>query len=86
MQLDSLWTWPVFTSTSSDEDAIKGFGEYIFHIDGTSGRDISEFSPYPHEKEVVFVPGTCVRVVEVNDSYCVLEERTSCVISNYFVH
>jgi len=39
------------------------------------GRDISEFSAYPHEKEVLFVPGTCVRVIEVNDGSYELRER-----------
>jgi len=32
-------------------------------------------SAYPHEKEVLFVPGTCVRVMEINDTRCVLQER-----------
>ena len=50
---------------------------YTLEIHGLYGRDISEFSAYPHEKEVLFVPGTCVRVIEVNDGHSKLQERMS---------
>ena len=49
-------------------------------LHGVYGRDISEFSAYPHEKEVLFVPGTCVRVIAVNDGSCVLQECMICII------
>lgn len=52
------------------------FGSYKFVVMGTYGRDIGEFSKYPNEKEVLFVPGTQLRVVEVTDTETKLQERT----------
>jgi len=70
-----IWTWPGFTSTSASKDTTSSFGTYTFRIHGVFGRDISQFSEYHFEKEVLFVPGTSMRVLQAGDSYCELQER-----------
>ena len=72
---ESVFTWAGFTSTSRDEEVARKFGPYIFMINGEFGRDISQFSEYPHEREVLFVPGTRLDVVQVNRQSCHLRER-----------
>jgi len=74
LQHNRLWTWPAFTSTSTEPRQAHHFGAYTFEIHSVYGRDISEFSGFANEKEVLFVPGTCVRVMEVRDDCCVLHE------------
>jgi len=74
LQQGALQTWTGFTSCSANEKIASQSGTYTLHIHGVYGRDISEFSSHPHEKEVLFVPGTCMRVMEVSDTHCVLQE------------
>ena len=73
---ESVFTWAGFTSTSRDEEVARKFGPYIFMINGEFGRDISQFSEYPEEKEVLFVPGTRMEVLNVKYDSCHLQERT----------
>lgn len=57
-------TWWAFSSTSlrNDLGAFIGTGESTsFCIDGV-GVDIAAFSAYPHEKEVLLLPGTTLMV------------------------
>ncbi|CAF3048191.1 unnamed protein product [Rotaria sp. Silwood2] len=53
--------WPTFTCTSRNKDVAHGFGAYIFEIeaspnDWTYRTDISKYSEYPQEQEVLFYP------------------------------
>ncbi|CAF4351806.1 unnamed protein product [Rotaria sp. Silwood2] len=53
--------WPTFTSTSRNRDVAHGFGNYIFEIDASADdstyrTDISKYSDYPEEQEVLFYP------------------------------
>eukprot|EP00698_Gefionella_okellyi_P023919 TRINITY_DN829_c0_g1_i8.p1 TRINITY_DN829_c0_g1~~TRINITY_DN829_c0_g1_i8.p1 ORF type:complete len:873 (+),score=125.25 TRINITY_DN829_c0_g1_i8:117-2735(+) len=74
IQMQTIWTWPGFSSTSLSSTASSGFGKFTFTIHGTFGRNISAFSQFPAEREVLFLPGTSMRVVEVTDTQCVLQE------------
>eukprot|EP00698_Gefionella_okellyi_P006481 TRINITY_DN15814_c0_g1_i1.p1 TRINITY_DN15814_c0_g1~~TRINITY_DN15814_c0_g1_i1.p1 ORF type:complete len:554 (-),score=86.53 TRINITY_DN15814_c0_g1_i1:75-1736(-) len=68
-----IWTWGAFSSTS-ETNTLSGFGQYKFIIYGVYGRAISELSRFPNEKEVLFVPGSQLRVLEVKDGICYLQE------------
>ncbi|CAF1356559.1 unnamed protein product, partial [Rotaria sordida] len=53
--------WPTFTCTSRNRDVAYRFGDYIFEIDAskhnwTYRSDISKYSIYPKEQEVLFYP------------------------------
>ncbi|CAF3427127.1 unnamed protein product [Rotaria socialis] len=53
--------WPTFTCTSRDKDVAHGFGNYMFEIeasedDWTYRTDISKYSEFPAEQEVIFYP------------------------------
>ncbi|CAF3658342.1 unnamed protein product [Rotaria sp. Silwood1] len=53
--------WPTFTCTSRNRDVAHDFGNYIFEInasknDWTYRSDISKYSIYPEEQEVLFYP------------------------------
>ncbi|CAF4137612.1 unnamed protein product, partial [Rotaria sp. Silwood2] len=53
--------WPTFTCTSRNRDIAHHFGDYIFEInasknDWTNRCDISNYSIYPEEQEVLFYP------------------------------
>ena len=53
--------WWAFTSTSRSKDARKEFGGgsgTIFQISSNDGRDISQYSSFGDEKEVVLLPGS----------------------------
>jgi acetyltransferase-like isoleucine patch superfamily enzyme len=59
-----------FFSTSRDlepatEYAGEGGGGYLFTVDGVSGRDISAFSEFGLETEVLFGPSTRFSVIDV---------------------
>lgn len=57
---DSFY-WAAFTSTSKCEKICANFKDdkgSIFHINSLTGKDVSEFSVYPQEEEVVFMPYT----------------------------
>jgi len=53
--------WPTFTCTSRNRDIAHRFGDYMFEIDvsiddWTYRSDISKYSVYPEEEEVLFYP------------------------------
>ncbi|CAF3616462.1 unnamed protein product [Rotaria sp. Silwood1] len=53
--------WPTFTSTSRNRDVAHRFGDYTFEIDASKNdwtyrSDISRYSIYPEEEEVLFYP------------------------------
>ena len=79
----SLWVWPDFTTTSADDIVATTASRYTLSIQSLYGRDISEFSPYD-EKEVLFVPGTCVRVLKMDADGCVLQEGKNILYSILF--
>ncbi|CAF3298929.1 unnamed protein product [Rotaria socialis] len=59
--------WPTFSSTSRDRRVAKMFGSYLFEIeassnDGTYRADISNYSQYQGEKEILFYPYSGFRV------------------------
>ncbi|CAF4127882.1 unnamed protein product [Adineta steineri] len=59
--IDIWWT---VNSTSMDLKIVEPFlGERgtLFAIEAICGKDISQFSAIPEEKEVILMPGTCVR-------------------------
>lgn len=60
-QPGQVFNWKSFTSTSTDAFVSKKFvGKCgsIFHINSLTGRDISEFSFYKNEGEVLLLPFT----------------------------
>ena len=73
-----VFRWWAFSSTTINESQAEAFmannltGERtLFAIDAI-GVDISAFSAFPDEKEVLMLPGTCLVVkpgVEVEDKY-----------------
>eukprot|EP00698_Gefionella_okellyi_P021518 TRINITY_DN699_c0_g1_i1.p1 TRINITY_DN699_c0_g1~~TRINITY_DN699_c0_g1_i1.p1 ORF type:complete len:485 (+),score=87.72 TRINITY_DN699_c0_g1_i1:1026-2480(+) len=70
------WIWAGFSSTTLDIGVAGKFGKkFRFVIRGIYGRDISAFSQYPGEREILFIPGTCMRVLEVTETECVLQEQ-----------
>ncbi|CAF1292291.1 unnamed protein product [Didymodactylos carnosus] len=62
--------WDQFTSTSKNRKVAEGFGNTLFIIDTSScgGIDISSYTAFPHEEEVVLSPGTAFKVVAANYS------------------
>lgn len=58
-----LHTWWSINSCSMDLSVVKGFlGKMgtLFLIETVNGKNISQFSAFPNEKEVVLMPGTQV--------------------------
>lgn len=57
----------VFTSTSKSPNGYKVSGEFIVHMEfrGESNADISETYGLPRQQEVVYMPGTEIRVSNV---------------------
>merc|ERR1712032_440209 len=57
--------WWAFSSTTIQESKTKQFlgdgDRTLFSIDAI-GVDISQLSAFPHEKEVILLPGTCLVV------------------------
>ena len=71
-----VFRWWAFSSTTMDEDVAERFmgmegDQTLFTIDAI-GVDISAFSAYPKEKELLMLPGTCLVVkpgVEVEPNH-----------------
>jgi hypothetical protein len=60
---DTRILWPV-TSCSMDFEALKlrlGKKDTLFAIDAINGKDVSAFSAFTAEREVILMPGTYVR-------------------------
>ena len=60
---DTCILWPV-TSCSMNFETLKlllGEKGYLFAIDAINGKDISGFSAFPIEQEIILMPGTHVR-------------------------
>jgi hypothetical protein len=61
---NDVYTWWDINSCSVNINIVQGFlGESgtLFAIETIHGRDISMFSAFPDEQEVILMPGTCVR-------------------------
>jgi len=61
--------WPVFASSSRNENVAKVFGNLLFKIDLegeglTYAVDVASCSAYPGEEEVLFYPYSGFEVVE----------------------
>ncbi|CAF2893496.1 unnamed protein product [Rotaria sp. Silwood2] len=69
-QEDQIFLWPTFSSASRDRKRASKFGNYTFQIDTSSNgvtyyTDISKYSEFPHEQEVLFYPYSGFRVKEI---------------------
>jgi hypothetical protein len=71
-QVGKMFLWPTFSSTSRDKNiALKLPGNYLFEINlslkngCTYCSDISKYSQYPHEKEVLIYPYSGFRVKQI---------------------
>ncbi|CAF1376149.1 unnamed protein product [Didymodactylos carnosus] len=72
--------WYGFSSTSKNRHKAEAFGNTLFIIDLTKtkrgGFDISSYSCYPHEEEVLLPAGTAFKVISVqsdmeNNKHCI---------------
>ena len=79
-----IW-WNV-TSCSSDLSVVKKYlveNSTLFIIEASHGKDISSYSTFPEEKEILLMPGTHVRAkchsFNLEDHFCIvhLDEETS---------
>ena len=77
MRVGECFSDPGFLSTTSDEEQCYS-GEFPFMILSKTGVDISAFSVFRLEREVLFRPGTVFEIMSVDrhDGVCsvVLEE------------
>ncbi|CAF1347180.1 unnamed protein product [Didymodactylos carnosus] len=69
-KIGTTFLWPTFTCTSKDKEQAGRFGHYLFEIDIpgegiTYCCDISQYSDFPYESEVLFYPYTGFRVTQV---------------------
>ena len=60
--------WYGFTSSSTDREVADCYGNSLFIIDAsrTGGLNISSYSHYSHEEEVILPPGTTFRIDKVD--------------------
>jgi len=61
---NDVYTWWDINSCTVNINIVQGFlGESgtVFAIETIHGRDVSMFSAFPDEQEVILMPGTCVR-------------------------
>ncbi|CAF1003968.1 unnamed protein product [Adineta steineri] len=61
---DNIDMWWSVNSTTMDLKIVEPFlGEHgtLFTIEAICGKDISQFSASPEEREVILMPGTCLR-------------------------
>ncbi|CAF1346799.1 unnamed protein product [Didymodactylos carnosus] len=72
--------WYGFSSTSKTRHKAEAFGNTLFTIDLTKtnrgGFDISSYSSYPHEEEVLLPAGTAFKIISVqsemeNNKHCI---------------
>ena len=75
---DQIFLWPTFTSTSRNKDLVSTFGNYTFEIDalpddGTYRADISNYSEFPYEEEVLFYPYSGFRVKKILTNARIIE-------------
>ena len=60
-------TWSAFSSTSTNEHTAKKFARkdgLLFRIEAVSAKDVSLFSVFPEEAEVIFPPNSELFVVQ----------------------
>lgn len=67
---NEVFLWPTFSSTSRYKDIASKFGDYTFEInalpnDFTYRTDISKYSQYPHEQEILFYPYSGFRIKRI---------------------
>ena len=66
-----------FTSTSKRPNGYPKFGDYVVHmvIEGTSGADIADTYGIPRQQEVIFLPGTQLKINSIgtaNDGHPII--------------
>lgn len=68
-KVGDLFYWKGFTSTSLKASVGEQFGKNgtIFHINSISGKNVSLFSIYEEEEEVIFLPFTYFIVEEIKN-------------------
>ncbi|CAF1508103.1 unnamed protein product [Didymodactylos carnosus] len=69
-KVGTTFLWPTFTCTSKSKEQAGQFGHYLFEIDipgeGTTYCcDISQYSDFPQEEEMLFYPYTGFRVNQI---------------------
>ena len=60
-----MCTWSSVNSCSSDVNVARfyvGHGGILFCINAIHGKDITEYSEFQGEREIILMPGTCLRV------------------------
>jgi len=68
----TTFLWPTFTSTSRSMNVAQGFGNVVFRINIETGKgltyfaDVSKYSEYPFEQEILFYPYSGFEVTNVN--------------------
>ena len=70
-------TLKAFTSTSKRPNGYPKFGDYVVHmiIEGKSGADIADTYGIPRQQEVIFLPGTQLKINSIgtaNDGHPIL--------------
>ncbi|QUO37956.1 strawberry notch family protein [Dysosmobacter sp. Marseille-Q4140] len=70
-------TLKAFTSTSKRPNGYPKFGDYVVHmvIEGTSGADIADTYGIPRQQEVIFLPGTQLKINSIgtaNDGHPII--------------
>ena len=75
---DQMYTWSSINSCSSDvkvAGVYVGAGGILFCIHAINGKDITKYSEFQGENEIILMPGTCLRVksasLDINGLYVV---------------
>ena len=73
-------TLKAFTSTSKRPNGYPKFGDYVVHmvIEGTGGADIADTYGIPRQQEVIFLPGTQLKIDSIgtaNDGHPIIYAR-----------
>ncbi|CAF4558765.1 unnamed protein product, partial [Didymodactylos carnosus] len=78
--------WYGFSSTSKNRHKAEAFGNTLFIIDLTKtkrgGFDISSYSCYPHEEEVLLPAGTAFKIISVQSDMKNNKHRISLSVLN----
>jgi hypothetical protein len=76
MEINTIFRFPGFTSTSKSKESAEKFGNTVFEIHIYAGclqvKDISNISHYPNEQEYLFSPYSLFKVTGKNGKLIVL--------------
>ena len=75
---NTIYTWESITSCSSQMNVAACFADQqgiLFCINTIHGKDITKYSEFQGEREIILMPGTCLRVksasLDINGLYVV---------------